>query len=200
MRQGRSQTSSRRTSVNDWGRVGEYIGKSIAASLRFDELLGLDRSDPYYWERIAAFCEIDLGLKPQEYWNDRDMSELMALAERRLARDRLAGAQPSLAAAKAVAPADIYGLLRPNARSFVDERHQHYVLLFGRVLEKRMVNGQCKTAVFGTWLRENRTLCRTQVTDYLAGRIQGKVGTEKRLAIEGAITASAKKDGLPDSD
>src|ERR1035441_4107567 len=90
MRQGRSQTSSRRTSVNDWGRVGEYIGKSIAASLRFDELLGLDRSDPYYWERIAAFCEIDLGLKPQEYWNDRDMSELMALAERRLARDRLA--------------------------------------------------------------------------------------------------------------
>ena len=104
-------------SVNDWGRVGEYIGKSIVASLRFDELLrdelGLDKSDPYYWEKIAAFCEIDLGLKPQEYWNDRDMSQLMALAERRLARDRLAGAQP----APETAPKIAAKVLKTRAKS-----------------------------------------------------------------------------------
>ena len=71
-----------------------------------------------------------------------------------------------------------------------------YVLLFNRVLEKSRQSGESKTSAFKTWLKEHRGLARTQVTDYLAGRIKGRVGDSKRKAIEAAILASAARLGL----
>jgi hypothetical protein len=69
-------------------------------------------------------------------------------------------------------------------------------LLLDRVLERRMQNGERKTWALAAWLQEHRGLCRTQVTDYRAGRITGRVSATKRAAIEAAILASAEKLGL----
>jgi len=72
----------------------------------------------------------------------------------------------------------------------------NYVLLFSQVLEKRRRPSESKTAVLKDWLQEHRDLCRTQVTDYLAGRTDGRVGKNKCRAIEVAILASAEALGL----
>jgi hypothetical protein len=72
----------------------------------------------------------------------------------------------------------------------------NYVLLFSQVLEKRRRPSESKTVVLKDWLQEHRDLCRTQVTDYLAGRTDGRVGKDKCRAIEVAILASAEALGL----
>jgi hypothetical protein len=72
----------------------------------------------------------------------------------------------------------------------------NYGLLFTQVLEKRRRPSESKTAVFQDWLLEHRDLSRTQVTDYLAGRTDGRVGKDKCKAIEAAILASAEGLGL----
>jgi hypothetical protein len=72
----------------------------------------------------------------------------------------------------------------------------NYVLMLRQVLEKRKRPNESKTAVFNDWLEEHRDLSRTQVTDYLGGRADGRVGKEKCRAIEAAILESAEALGL----
>jgi len=82
-----------------------------------------------------------------------------------------------------------------KSRNFGDEKHKRCALLFERVLAKRKVSSESKTATLEAWVTENG-LNRTQVTDYLAGRIKGRIGPERRREIETAIMASAKKLGI----
>ncbi len=76
-------------------------------------------------------------------------------------------------------------------RIYVDDSHLRHVELLDRVLEKISLE---------IWVKDNKGLCRTQVTDYRAGRISRRVSLEKRKAIEKAIVASAEQLGLSDSD
>jgi hypothetical protein len=69
--------------------------------------------------------------------------------------------------------------------------------LFDQVLEKRKQNGESKTALLKLWLREHPRLCRTQVTDFLAGRIERRVSARCCEKIKMAIRTSAEKLGLP---
>lgn len=71
-----------------------------------------------------------------------------------------------------------------------------YALLFNRVLEKRKRCGEKKTAILADWLKEHTSLSRTQLTDYLGGRITGRVSASRCKEIEAAIVASATKLGL----
>lgn len=68
-----------------------------------------------------------------------------------------------------------------------------YVLLLRQVLERRNQSGESKMAVLESWVSEHRELSRTQVTDYLAGRIKGRVSAKKCEKIEAAILASTEK-------
>jgi hypothetical protein len=68
---------------------------------------------------------------------------------------------------------------------------------FDQVLEKRKQNGESKTALLKLWLREHPGLCRTQVTDFLAGRIEKRVSARCCEKIKTAIRTSAEKLGLP---
>jgi hypothetical protein len=84
-----------------------------------------------------------------------------------------------------------------GSRTFVDESHRKHVEMFDHVLKKQTLD---------TCLHEWRGLARTSVTDYLAGRIAGRVGPDKRLQIEAAITESfdrmygTRTDSDSDSD
>jgi len=71
-----------------------------------------------------------------------------------------------------------------------------YILLFHLIVEKLKQHGENKTAVLGDWLREHPRLSRTQLTDYLGGRIKGRVSASLCKDIEAAILASATKLGL----
>jgi hypothetical protein len=90
-----------------------------------------------------------------------------------------------------------------SSATTVERKTTDYVLLFNQVLERSKRSGESATAALEGWLNENRGLCRTQVTDYRAGRIKGRVSASKCKAIEAAIRASAQELGLPtrtDSD
>ena len=79
---------------------------------------------------------------------------------------------------------------------YVDKRHKRFVSLFEEIIGLRRGPGQPKTSVQEDWLEENHGLSRTQLTDYLGGRIAGRVSAKKRNAIEKAISASAQRLGL----
>jgi hypothetical protein len=71
-----------------------------------------------------------------------------------------------------------------------------YSALFKQVLEKRNEHGESKENLQAAWLNENPTISRTQLTDYLGGRIKGRVSASKCAAIQDAILASAATLGL----
>jgi hypothetical protein len=77
-----------------------------------------------------------------------------------------------------------------------EEAHGRHVALFSAVLQKRMQSGEGKTAAIDAWLQEHQGISRTQFTDYLGGRIAGKVSKPKQQEIEAAIVESAKELGL----
>ena len=65
------------------------------------------------------------------------------------------------------------------------------------MLEKRKQNGESKTALLELWLGEYPGLCRTPVTDFLAGRTEKRVSARCCEKIKIAIRTSAEKLGLP---
>jgi hypothetical protein len=71
--------------------------------------------------------------------------------------------------------------------------------LFAQVLDLLNKNGESKSALQSTWLEENPGISRTQLTDYLGGRIKGRVSAPKCTEIERAILASAAALGLKTS-
>jgi hypothetical protein len=83
----------------------------------------------------------------------------------------------------------------PSATTILSEAI-NYRRLFEQVLEKRKQNGEKKTELLAVWLKEHADLRRTPVTDYLGGRVKGRVSSEKCEAIEAAILESATKLGL----
>src|SRR5581483_7127681 len=67
-----------------------------------------------------------------------------------------------------------------SRRIYVDKRHRRFVSLFEEIIDLRRGPGQRKTSVQEGWLKENHGLSRTQLTDYLGGRIAGRVSAKKR--------------------
>jgi hypothetical protein len=74
-----------------------------------------------------------------------------------------------------------------QTRTIVDASHQSHVRVFDYVLE---------IVTLDRWLGENEEVSRTQVTDYRAGNILGRISQEKRNTIEQAIRRSAEKYGI----
>jgi hypothetical protein len=77
------------------------------------------------------------------------------------------------------------------SKVFADPGHQKLAKLLGSIILKIGLE---------SFLAEHPALKRTPVMDYKAGRLKGKVSSEKRAAIEAAILASAATHGLSDSD
>jgi hypothetical protein len=69
---------------------------------------------------------------------------------------------------------------RPD-RKFVDDRHEFCVDQFDKIRH---------TTTVDKWLETRKSISRTQLTDYLAGRIKRRVSPEKRQEIEAAILNS----------
>src|ERR1019366_6784147 len=68
------------------------------------------------------------------------------------------------------------------SKVFADPGHQKLAKLLGSIILKIGLE---------SFLAEHPALKRTPVMDYKAGRLKGKVSSEKRAAIEAAILASA---------
>lgn len=69
--------------------------------------------------------------------------------------------------------------------------------LFDQIIEKKRLHGESDTALMRDWLKEHQGLSRSQVYDFLAGRIKGRVSAIKREKIRTAILTSAEQLGLP---
>ncbi len=72
---------------------------------------------------------------------------------------------------------------RPGGSSsesrYFDERHRHYVLLFTKLRKATSID---------KFLAAHKSFGKTSFTDYIAGRIKGRVSAEKRKEIEAAIS------------
>ena len=85
---------------------------------------------------------------------------------------------------KTAAPREVDQLAEDRSEPrFVDEAHRYHTQLFEKIR---------KTTSVDKWVREHKSLGRTSVMDYLAGRVKGKVSSEKRKEIEAAISESAQ--------
>jgi hypothetical protein len=120
-----------------------------------------------------------------------EAADLDAEIERKKAHlERIRAELASRAAAERVDSAESDGASRPVPTITWKD-------LFDQVLEKRKQNGESKTALLDLWLGEHPGLSRTQVTDFLAGRIKGRVSGNKLEKIQTAIRNSAQQLGLP---
>lgn len=97
---------------------------------------------------------------------------------------------------KELAPLPDQPLASKSAQTASQFQTTDYVSLLEKVLEQRGGAGEAKTKILALWLSEHPGLSRTQVTDYLAGRIERRVSAAKCKAIEDAILASAHQLGL----
>ena len=99
-----------------------------------------------------------------------------------------AGEPPKFVADERTLGAPPDGDRRSHPGTVIDEGHRYHVNILRQVLGK--------LGKWDIWLAENRSISRTAATDYMAGRIKGKISPTKRDEIEAAIIASAERLGL----
>jgi len=125
-------------------------------------------------------CELDAEI---ERLNSR-LTKISAELAGRIAEERVAPGSDSRSEAQVEETTQLHS------------EGANYVFLLKQVLEKGKKNGESKKALLEGWLKENRGLSRTQVTDYVAGNVKGRVSDSKCKAIEAAILTSATELGL----
>jgi hypothetical protein len=136
----------------------------------------------------------------REVATPKEASELDAHITRR--RTQLAKIRKKLAAhadrekvdPKADLPSEMRGA--ESSATTIQDGGIDYVRLFNQVLERGMQSGESQKVVLADFLKEHPGISRTQVTDYRAGRTQGRVSPGKCRTIEAAILASAARLGL----
>lgn len=80
-------------------------------------------------------------------------------------------------------------LTADESAAMSDPQHRYHVELSDRIILMIKLEGLVREL-------SGHEVSRTQLTDYRAGRIAGKIGTDKRLRIESEIVRVAKQYGL----
>jgi hypothetical protein len=141
--------------------------------------------------RSMLESELSYLLSLRTVATSEEAAELDAKMELKRAHlERICAELTARSAADQIAPPDSDGAIHQKPTI-------NWKDLFCQIIQKRRFHGESDTVLLRDWLKEHQGISRSQVYDFLAGRIKGRVSDSKCEKIRTAILTSAEQLGLP---